>query len=88
MLSGVQKYEDDLSALKNSAEILKSGGRLILQVPNNKSLFGSLDREEGFLRRYSKKDIKNKLEEAGFTVEKCWGINSISTLSWYFNSVV
>lgn len=88
MLSGVQKYEDDLAALKNSAEILTSGGRLILQVPNNKSLYGSLDREEGFLRRYSKKDIKNKLEEAGFTVEKCWGINSISTLSWYFNSVV
>ena len=88
LLSGVQKYADDLSALRNAGSILESGGRLLLQVPNNKFLFGSIDREEGFLRRYSRQDIKKLLEEAGFVVEKCRGMNSLSVPFWYLNSVV
>ncbi len=88
MLSGVQKYEDDLQALKNVASILESGGRLLLLVPSNQGLFGSLDKEEGFLRRYSKQDIQVKLNEAGFTVERCSGVNSVLQPFWYLNSVL
>ena len=88
LLSGVQKYEDDLGALRNAGKILESGGRLLLQVPNNKFLFGSVDREEGFLRRYSRQDIRALLEEAGFVVEKCRSLNSLSVPFWYLNSVV
>ncbi len=88
MLSGVQSYEDDQAALDNAAGILKSGGRLLLQVPVGKSLFGSLDQEEAFLRRYSVREIKEKLQKAGFEVERCNGMNSIFRPVWYLNSVV
>ncbi len=88
MLSGVQGYEDDQAALDNASAILSSGGRLLLQVPVGKSLFGSLDQEEGFLRRYSVREIKGKLQQAGFEVERCSGMNSILRPVWYLNSVV
>lgn len=87
MFSGVQKYDDDVAALKNVGSILEGDGKLLLLVPNNKRLFGSIDKEEGFLRRYTKKEIKSKLVEAGFEVEKCRGVNSLSVPSWYLNSV-
>jgi len=70
----LEYLEDDDKGLRKMQSMLKPGGRLILTVPVNKKFATSIDKSEGF-KRYTKKELFQKLEKAGFTVEKWryWG---------------
>src|SRR5262249_52503271 len=57
------------------AATLKPGGLIVLLVPNNPRLYGSLDESLGHRRRYSAYDVQRLLEEHGFVVETVSGFN-------------
>jgi hypothetical protein len=46
-------------------------------------LYGSLDRVDGHLRRYTKKDLKSKLMQAGFEIKKLYYFNSLGFFAWF-----
>ena len=46
------------------------GGVLALLVPSHQFLYGEFDRAVGHFRRYSRSELRTKLEAAGFTVER------------------
>jgi SAM-dependent methyltransferase len=73
----LEHIEDDVSAIKN---IYKMSKFVIITVPIGK--LGAEDLQVGHVRRYSKKDILNKLESVGFKIIKSreWGFPFYSPL--------
>lgn len=71
----LQFVEDDTKALGNLLPLLEQDGRLVLSVPCNPSLFGDGDKNTGALRRYSSSELRKKLTEAGYEVDKIWSFN-------------
>ncbi len=87
-LNVLEHIEHDEHALKEMASILVPGGRLILQLPAHKVLYGSLDHNLKHFRRYTIGDIKDKFETAGLVSEKFRRFNMFGTFGWFFCSRV
>lgn len=79
----LEHIEDDEKTLKNLYVLLKNNGYLILIVPSHPFLYGKIDSSIGHFRRYTKNNIKEKTEKAGFRVIKCRRINFLGGLGWF-----
>jgi len=64
----LEHLNNDVNGIHEFYQVLKDGGILILTVPAFKLLWGTQDVVTGHKRRYSKKDILNKLREEGFDI--------------------
>ena len=66
----IYSLEDDVerTALGEMFRVLKPGGRLILNVAALEALRGNHSVLSGEVRRYSKRDLRRRLEAAGFRV--------------------
>jgi SAM-dependent methyltransferase len=69
--------EDDMVALKEYNRILKQNGILVLNLPSYNFLMSTHDQAIFTARRYSKKEIKYKLQHAGFILERLTFWNTI-----------
>jgi SAM-dependent methyltransferase len=85
-LNVLEHIEDDQKALKHMHDILVPGGNVVLLVPQYKWLFGSYDRHAGHFRRYNRKELKKKLDQANFRVVWYKNFNSLGLLGWLVNS--
>lgn len=79
----LEHIEDDMKALNNFFKILEPSGRLILFVPAFPKAYGTIDRLDGHFRRYSKKDLTDKLERAEFKIKKMQYFNSVGLVGWF-----
>lgn len=70
LLFVIEHIEDDHRALKKINSFLKLGRHLIISVPAHSKLYSYQDRLAGHYRRYDRKDILEKLNNAGFKVKK------------------
>jgi SAM-dependent methyltransferase len=61
---------DHVSAFKETYRALKPGGVLVMSVPAFNMLWGPHDVAVHHCRRYRRKEVANRLEEAGFSVER------------------
>lgn len=68
-LNVLEHIEDDLQALRALKKLLHANGRLFLYVPAIQYLFTGNDKRVGHFRRYSVKDLRQKLLSAGFKIE-------------------
>ena len=84
----LEHIEKDEGALENIFNLLEPKGRLLLFVPSHRWLYGSLDQHLGHHRRYSKEELKKKLENTGFKVILLKHFNRIGILGWYLNSKI
>ncbi len=84
-LNVLEHVEDDLAALRNLHSVLERGGRAIILVPEGQRIYGKLDEVLGHYRRYSRESLRERLEQAGFTVERIFGFNRISRPAWYLS---
>lgn len=69
LLDVLEHIEDEENFLKEINRILKSNGSLILTVPAFQYLFSDFDRQVGHFRRYTLRDLKNKLIKNGFEID-------------------
>jgi SAM-dependent methyltransferase len=67
--------KDDIRGFRELYRILKPSGRLIFLDCAMMSLMGKHDVVFHTIRRYSRKELKSKLEDAGFEIEKITYIN-------------
>ncbi len=81
-----EHLHSDTKAFKNIFEIMSEGGTIITMVPALKVLYGTIDRALGHYRRYSRKDICDKIEAAGFTVTDSFYFNLIGAIGWFINA--
>jgi glycosyltransferase involved in cell wall biosynthesis len=84
-LNVMEHLENDLLALENIRKILEEHGRAIVLVPNGPQLYGTLDKVLGHLRRYTREQIVDVCERAGFTVEKVLKFNRFGAPGWWWN---
>ena len=70
--------------IESAARVLRPGGSLIILVPADPALFGTLDETLGHRCRFSQAQIRTLLEQQGFAVEQIRELNKIGTLGWWF----
>jgi SAM-dependent methyltransferase len=87
-LNVVEHVEDDLGALRNIFSALKPGGRAIILVPQDQQAYGTLDEVLGHCRRYSEAQLRARMEEAGFQVERLLHFNRVTRPGWRFNGQI
>jgi len=87
-LNVVEHLENDTEALRNIRGSLLKNGRVIVLVPNGPGLYGSLDKVLGHYRRYTREQLQEVCERAGFRVEKILKFNRIGTPGWWWNGRV
>jgi SAM-dependent methyltransferase len=81
-LNVLEHVENDRAGLANIFSALAPGGRAIVLVPEGQSVFGTIDEALGHFRRYSEAELKSKLEQAGFEVERILRFNRVSRPAW------
>jgi len=62
--------KDDLIALKEFYRVLKNNGYLMIRVPADTVPFSNHDKIVVTRIRYTKKELKNKIQETGFKIKK------------------
>ena len=87
-LNVVEHVEDDLLALRNIRSALKPGGRAIILVPQDQAAYGTLDEVLGHYRRYSEAQLRKRMEEAGFEIERMLHFNRVTRPGWRFNGQI
>jgi glycosyltransferase involved in cell wall biosynthesis len=84
-LNVLEHVEDDLRGLRNIRSVLQPGGRAIILVPQDQSIYGTLDKILGHHRRYSAGELGARMVEAGFQFERMLEFNRITRPGWYLN---
>ncbi|HEX9960748.1 MAG TPA: class I SAM-dependent methyltransferase [Pyrinomonadaceae bacterium] len=69
-LDVVEHLDDDVAGLKEMRRVLKTGGRTLIFVPAFMWLWGVQDDISNHRIRYTKKQIVERLEKAGFEIER------------------
>jgi glycosyltransferase involved in cell wall biosynthesis/precorrin-6B methylase 2 len=87
-LNVLEHIENDDGALATFASLLAMNGRLVLQVPAMRALYGEIDRAIAHVRRYEADELTAKLRAHGFEIEEVRYFNVLGILGWYLNSVV
>ena len=87
-LNVVEHVEDDLGALRNIFSALQPGGVAVILVPQDQKAYGTLDKVLGHYRRYSEAQLRGRMEEAGFQVERILHFNRVTRPGWRFNGQV
>lgn len=81
----IEHLKPDEDVLSSFFEILEPGGQAIILAPQGRWLYGSIDRALGHHRRYSRAEMRQKMERAGFEIEVVFGINRVAPLFWFIN---
>jgi len=84
-LNVLEHIQNHGEALRRLYQMLQPGGRVVLFVPADQALFGTLDQTVGHFRRYSKQQLEEVIRGAGFDVEMSSYQNVFGRLGWYIN---
>lgn len=79
----LEHVEDDRAELKHIYRTLSKGGRCFIFVPALMSLYGEFDRKIGHFRRYTKREVEEKCQSAGFKVVKSKYFDFAGIVPWY-----
>jgi SAM-dependent methyltransferase len=85
-LNVLEHVKDDMLGLRNIYDVLEPGGRAVILVPQGMGIYGSLDKVLGHWRRYSEKELRTKMEQAGFQVERVLQFNRVTRPAWFMNA--
>jgi SAM-dependent methyltransferase len=79
----MEHVEDDQGEMTLAASVLQRGGRLLVFVPALPWLYGRFDKRIGHFRRYTRRELVEKAERAGFTVRSCRYFDLFGILPWF-----
>lgn len=83
MVNVLEHVFDDAGLLSEIYKSLRPDGSLLLFVPALEWNYGSLDKAFEHHRRYDKKGLKKKLQDAGFRIERLRYVNAMGIASWF-----
>lgn len=77
---------EDERELKSYSRLLqKSRGRLCLFVPARPEIYAPIDKDFGHHRRYTKPELRSKLQSAGFDIVRLSYFNWVGYFAWWMN---
>jgi SAM-dependent methyltransferase len=76
-LDVLEHIEDDTRALREIARVMRPGGLLLATVPAHRWMWGAQDEISHHFRRYSGSEMRERVEGAGFDLERLTYFNSI-----------
>lgn len=79
----LEHIEDDRGELQKVYETLETGGHCLIFVPAFMSLYGAFDEKVGHFRRYTKNELEEKAESAGFKIVKSKYFDFVGMFPWY-----
>jgi glycosyltransferase involved in cell wall biosynthesis len=82
----LERVDDDVALLKRAHSVLGPKGKLILVVPAEPGVFGTLDQTLGSKRRYSPKALRANLASAGFQLDDLRHLNRAGLPTWFLHS--
>ena len=83
----IEHIEDDQKAICNIARIPKIKGGVII-VPALSHIYNRIDKNLSHYRRYDKKELNQKLTNAGFKIVDIFTFNKIGTLGWIWQGMI
>lgn len=84
----LEHIKDDGGFLRSARQILVPGGTLLLFTPALPALYGTLDRQFGHYRRYTKLGLAKELQSAGFSLEFLRYFDLPGVLGWFLATKV
>ena len=82
LLNVLEHIEDDRALLETIHHILAPNGAILLFVPALPQLYGTLDKAFDHFRRYTKRSLGSKLENAGFHLGGLRYMNFPGVVTW------
>jgi 2-polyprenyl-3-methyl-5-hydroxy-6-metoxy-1,4-benzoquinol methylase len=76
-LDVIEHVEEDVAALRRLKALLIRDGAAVITVPANMSLWSAHDVINEHKRRYTAKELADKLSEAGFVIERITYFNTL-----------
>lgn len=83
----LEHIEDDVYALKEIRKILSPGGILVIYVPALPILFSGLDTKVGHNRRYTRKELVQKIKLAGYDVQDAYYNDCLGVLATFITRI-
>lgn len=80
LLADVLEHVDDEKAISELWRVLRSGSTALISVPAFQWLWNWNDEDGHHLRRYSKKELREKLQRTGFVIERISYWNALFVL--------
>jgi SAM-dependent methyltransferase len=77
--------DDDRELAAYHQRLAPDRGVLCLFVPAGPGIFGSIDDDFGHCRRYRCRELRSKLESAGFRVQRLAYFNLLGNFAWWWN---
>ncbi len=79
----LEHIDDDEGELKIMHDCISSNGHILIFVPALQWIYGTHDKNVGHFRRYYKKDLRQKIEKAGFEVVSIKYFDLMGILPWW-----
>jgi len=78
----LEHIEPDLQVLHDFNRTLVPGGHCVIVVPAGPWLYTGIDRKLGHVRRYTRRELHAKMEEAGFEVAFSRRFSKLGSICW------
>ncbi len=86
LFNQLEHFEDDVQALKNASNYLEDDGQILIVVPKE-SCWCPLKQYGGYKRRYRKKTLIQKLDQAGLQPKSIEKFNALGAFLWRWNRI-
>lgn len=82
----LEHIEEDEQELKRYSALLQPrNGHFCVLVPARPEIYAPIDKDFGHFRRYTKPELRSKLEAAGFEIERLYYFNFVGYFAWWMN---
>jgi SAM-dependent methyltransferase len=82
----LEHVREDARAVSVMASALRLGGRLTILVPAGPRLFGTLDRQYGHERRYTREALRELVGGAGLRIIDLYPFNALGIPGWWLKN--
>ena len=79
----LEHIKEDQREIATYKEMLRTGGHLCMFVPARQEIYAPVDAKFGHFRRYSKGELRGKLEAGGFRIVSLQYFNLVGYFTWW-----